>query len=80
MRRAEGHAIGKKKINRSVIKLHLQSFQTNQPTHVIKSMPRGTKELARQTMSLRQKKEITQLRAQVVAKAPGGIRVMVLVI
>lgn len=69
----------KRKKKTSVIKLHLQSFQTNQPTHVIKSMPRGTKELARQTMSLRQKK-ITQLRAQVVAKAPGGIRVVVLVI
>lgn len=71
--------VKRKKKNRSVIKLHLQSFQTNQPTHVIKSMPRGTKELARQTMSLRQKK-ITQLRAQVVAKAPGGIRLVVLVI
>lgn len=44
----------------------------------------GTKELARQTMLLRQKRkkrrEMTQVRAQVVAKAPGGIRVMVLVI
>lgn len=53
----------------------------------------GTKELARQTMLLRQKRvekrrieqreekrEMTQVRAQVVAKAPGGIRVVVLVI
>lgn len=57
----------KRKKNRSVIKLHLQSFQTNQPTHVIKSMPRGTKELARQTMSLRQKK-----RDYTIKSASGG--------
>lgn len=55
-----------KKKNMSVIKLHLQSFQTNQPTHVIKSMPCGTKELARQTMSLRQKKDYT------IKSASGG--------
>lgn len=58
----------------------------------------GTKELARQTMLLRQKREREsrreqkrkeesrreedrrQVRAQVVAKAPGGVGVMVLVI
>lgn len=48
----------------------------------------GTKELARQTMLLRQKRkkrrekrnDMTQVRAQVVAKAPGGVRIMVLVI
>lgn len=59
-------------------------FQTIHPTLVIKSVPQsGTKELARQTMLLRQKskrREMTQVRAQVVAKAPGGVRVMVLVI
>lgn len=80
-RSAEGHAISKKKIKQVCHKI--TNFQTNQPTLVIKSMPHsGTKELARQTMSMRQKKKIkiTHLRAQVVAKAPGGIRVVVLVI
>lgn len=65
-------------------------FQTIHPTLVIKSVPQvwhkgvgkanhviETKEKKRKERRIR---EVTQVRAQVVAKAPGGVRVMVLVI
>lgn len=58
-------------------------FQTTQPTLVIKSVPqfwhKGVGK-ANHVIETKEKKEMTQVRAQVVAKAPGGVRVMVLVI
>lgn len=66
-------------------------FQTSHPTLVIKSVPQfwhkgvGKANHVIETKKQRKKKktkrrEMTQVRAQVVAKAPGGVRVMVLVI
>ena len=69
-------------------------FQTIHPTLVIKSVPQfwhkgvGKANHVIETKKKKEKKgeerrgerEVTQVRAQVVAKAPGGVRVMVLVI
>lgn len=65
-------------------------FQTIQPTLVIKSVPQfwhkgvgkanHVIETEEKEKREEQRREMTQVRAQVVVKAPGGVRVVVLVI
>lgn len=62
-------------------------FQTIHPTLVIKSVPQfwhkgvgKANHVIETEKEKRREREMTQVRAQVVAKAPGGVRVMVLVI